>query len=80
MINDRAREFREFCTAMLGTTEKNPLMVGETPVNGATIGALLDAFKCCYPQEKPSATPAPRAATNDPLGLLPLGKDGAVTQ
>ena len=70
MINERAREFREFCNAMLGTTEGSPLVVSETPVNGATIGAILDAFQECYPREKVPAMPRAPEAANDPLGLM----------
>jgi hypothetical protein len=70
-VNDRAKELRAFFTFMLGTTETAPLVVGETPVNGATINALLDCFKCCYPEAKPERVPPPRTTMNDPLGLLP---------
>lgn len=66
-MNERATAFRDFCVFMLGTTEKTPLMVGETPVNGATISAILDAFKTCYPQEKPPAPLPVHAPTADPL-------------
>lgn len=73
MINDRAKELREFCTAMLGTTEGTPLQVGETQVNGALANALLDMFRECYPQKASAATVSGARAlgTNDPLGLLP---------
>lgn len=71
MVNDRAKELRDFFTFMLGTTESSPLVVGETPVNGATINALLDCFKTCYPEAKPEPrAPARDGAANDPLGLL----------
>jgi hypothetical protein len=60
---------------MLGTTEGACLVVGETPVNGATINALLDCFKTCYPEPKPERLPKVDGDARDPLGLL-----GARTQ
>ncbi len=70
MINARAKEFAEFCASMLGTDEEKPLILDAAAVNGATISALLDAFKNCYPQES-APTPTKPAATgnHDPLGL-----------
>jgi hypothetical protein len=71
MVNDRAKELRDFFTFMLGTTETSPLVVGETPVNGATINALLDCFKTCYPEPKPERPPRVGSEPErDPLGLL----------
>lgn len=55
-INARATEFAEFCAGMLGTDANRPLILGDAAVNGATISALLDAFKTCYP----GPTPGPR--------------------
>jgi len=78
-INDKARDFRDFCTFMLGTEETKPLVMLETTkdgdtkmsaVNGATISALIEAFRICYADPKP-APPARSLGTNDPLGLLP---------
>lgn len=69
-MNERATNFRDFCVFMLGTTDRTPLMVGETPVNGATISAILDAFKTCYPDERPPKLPSAKPdETRDPLGM-----------
>ena len=68
----QAVAFRDFCRLMLGTSSKRPLQPGEEHINGALLGALVDAFKVTHSQEKPSAAPVTRAGANDPLGLLPL--------
>jgi hypothetical protein len=67
-INARAQEFAEFCSSMLGTTTAKPLHAagdGEL-INGALCGALLDAFKNCYPVESQPGAP-PKQPSGDPL-------------
>jgi hypothetical protein len=65
-INARAQEFAEFCSSMLGTDETKPLILDAAAVNGATISALLDAFKNCYPVESQQGAP-PKQTSGDPL-------------
>jgi hypothetical protein len=62
--------FRDFCRLMLGTSRARPLQPGEEHINGALLGALVDAFKVCHPQEKPATIPRGMNGVPDPLGLL----------
>lgn len=62
-LNERSELFFKFCARAFGTDPANPLVFGDSPINGATIGALIEAFRSCYPQD----------LNNGPRGKVKLG-------
>ncbi len=71
-MNERSTSFRDFCCMMLGSQTATPIRVGEDIINGALLGALVDAYKCCNPIEAPAKPGAPVVlGPHDPLGMLP---------
>ena len=59
----RQRDFLRFCSKALGTGENTPLR----DINGATIGALVDAFRECNPIAKPTPSALSMQSFDEPM-------------
>ena len=57
----RSRQFRKFCSQLLGTGFNSPLRdVEGKAINGATVSAIVEAFASCFPvvkKEQPRELP-----------------------
>lgn len=69
----REGDFLRFCSKALGTGKNSPLRISmeDGPVNGATISALVEAFKECHPIYKPGPQAQTVQGFDDPMWDLP---------
>lgn len=51
-LNERGEAFVVFCQRLLGSSPIAPLVLGREVLNGASIGAIVEAFEACYPLTK----------------------------
>ena len=63
----RQRDFLVFCSKALGTGRNTPLR----DINGATISALVDAFKECSPRPEPKANACSMQSFDEPMWREP---------